>query len=178
MIIDILFAIIILTALIKGYTKGFIVAVFSVIGLMIGLAAAIKLSAVVAFHLKDSVNLPVRWLPIVSFIVVFLAAILLVRMGAAAIQKTMELAMLGWLNRLAGIVLYSLLYIIIFSVILFYSEKVHLITQQTITDSYTYEFIRPWGPKAIDSLGIVLPFFKNMFHELKTFFEAVATKKT
>ncbi len=178
MIIDILFAIIILTALIKGYTKGFIVAIFSVIGLMVGLAAAVKLSAVVAFHLKDSVSLPIRWLPIVSFIVVFLAAILLVRIGAAAIQKTMELAMLGWLNRLAGIVLYSLLYIIIFSVVLFYLDKVHLIKPEAKGDSYTYQFIQPLGPRAIDSLGIVLPFFKNMFNELKTFFEAVAHKET
>ncbi len=177
MIIDILFAIIIITALVKGYSKGFIVAVFSVIGLMVGLAAAIKLSAVVATHLKDSVNLSLKWLPVVSFIVVFLAAILLVRFGAAALQKAVELVMLGWLNRLAGIVLYSLLYIIIFSVVLFYLEKVHFITQESISNSYTYHFIQPWGPRAIESLGIVLPFFKNMFHELKTFFEAVAAKE-
>jgi membrane protein required for colicin V production len=177
-IIDIIFAIIIITALVKGYMNGFIVAIFSVIALMVGLAAAIKLSTVVAAYLKNSDSLSNKWLPVVSFILVFLAVMLLVRLGAAAIQKMMELVMLGWLNRLAGIILYSLLYTIIFSVVLFYLEKIHLLTQEAMSNSFTYQFIQPWGPKAIDSLGIVLPFFKNMFHELETFFAAVATKKT
>lgn len=158
--------------------NGFIVAIFSVIALMAGLAAAVKLSTVVAAHLNGSVSYSNKWLPVVSFILVFLAAMLLVRIGAAAIQKMMELVMLGWLNRLAGIVLYILLYTIIFSVVLFYLEKVHLLTQEAVSNSYAYQFIQPWGRKAIDSLGIVLPFFKNMFHELETFFAAIATKKT
>ena len=177
MIIDILFAIIILTALVKGYSNGFIVAIFSVLALLVGVAAAIKLSTVVAAHLKDSVSISNRWLPIVSFVLVFLVVLLLVRFGAAAIQKTMELVMLGWLNRLAGIVLYSILYTIIFSVVLFYSVKMQALSQETINKSVTYHFIEPWGPGAINSLGIILPFFKNMFHELEAFFQSVATKK-
>jgi len=176
-IIDILFAIIILTALFKGYSNGIIVAIFSMLALLIGVAAAIKLSTVVAGHLKDSVSISNRWLPIVSFVLVFLVVLLLVRLGAAAIQKTMELVMLGWLNRLAGIVLYSLLYTVIFSVVLFYAVKMQVLSQVTINTSATYHFIQPWGPGAIDSLGMIVPFFKNMFHELESFFQSVVTKK-
>jgi membrane protein required for colicin V production len=177
MIIDILFALFIIMAIIKGYSNGFIVAIFSVIGLLVGLAAAIKLSALTAGYLKDSVNISSRLLPAVAFILVFFAAILLVRIGAVAIQKTMELVMLGWLNRLAGIILYILLYTIIFSVILFYSEKVHLLTTETINNSAAYGYIKPLGPKAIDSLGVLFPWFKNMFHELENFFETVTIRK-
>lgn len=177
MIIDILFAIIVILALIKGYRNGVVVAIFSVIGLLVGLAAAIKLSTLVAEYLKDAVNISGKWLPVISFAIVFLAAVMLVRLGAAAIQKTLELVMLGWINRLAGIILYFMLYTIIFSVILFYADKVHLLTTATIVSSGTYNFIQPWGPRAIDSLGVVLPFFKNMFHELEQFFGSVADAK-
>lgn len=177
MIIDILFAILIISALVKGYRNGFIVAIFSVIALLVGLAAAIKLSALMAEYLKDSVNVSVKWLPALSFALVFLGAVLLVRLGAGAIQKTMELVMLGWLNRLAGILLYTLLYLVIFSVILFYAEKVHLLTEQTILDSKTYHFIQPWGPRAIESIAVIMPFFKDMFHELEMFFGKVADSK-
>ncbi|MEO5999297.1 MAG: CvpA family protein [Chitinophagaceae bacterium] len=177
MIIDILFAVLIIMALIKGYTNGLVIAIFSVIALLVGLAAAIKLSTVVAEYLKHSVNISTKWLPVISFILVFLAAVLLVRMAAAAIQKTLELVLLGWLNRLGGIILYVFLYTIIFSVVLFYCEKVHILSVETINHSNTYHFIQPLGPKAIDTLGRVLPFFKDMFHELEAFFGTVSSGK-
>ena len=51
MIIDIIFVILIVLALLQGYRRGLIVAVFSLISIIVGLAAAIKLSAVVANYL-------------------------------------------------------------------------------------------------------------------------------
>lgn len=177
MIIDIVFAALMVLALIKGYSKGFIVAVFSIIALIVGLAAAIKLSATVASYLNDSVNLSAKWLPVISFILVFLIAIFLVRLGAAAIEKAMELAMLGWLNRIAGIFLYAVLYILILSVLIFYLQKTHLLSDHTIAESKTYAFLEPWGLRTIEGLGSLIPFFKGMFHELEAFFEKVAHQK-
>jgi membrane protein required for colicin V production len=72
--------------------------------------------------------------------------------------------------------LYLVLYIVILSVALFYAEKVHLIGADTIAASKTYPFIRPWGPKAMNGIGRVLPFFSNMFHELAAFFAKVSGK--
>ncbi len=55
--IDIIFAILIIIAIVKGYRKGFIIALFSIIGIIVGLAAALKLSAVVAVRLQHNVTL-------------------------------------------------------------------------------------------------------------------------
>ena len=171
--IDIVFVIILILAVFKGFTRGFIVALFSVIALIVGLAAAMKLSAVTAAYLEKSIHLSARWLAILSFILVFLAAALLVRLGAKAIEKTFQMAMLGWVNRLLGIILYFVLYLVIFSVVLFYVEKMGLLSATATTDSATYSFIKPWGPAAIDALGFIIPFFKNMFTELEQFFDRV-----
>jgi len=57
MLIDLIFALLLVMAIIKGYQKGFIVAFFSIIAFIIGLAAALKLSAVVAEYLIQSVNI-------------------------------------------------------------------------------------------------------------------------
>jgi membrane protein required for colicin V production len=46
MILDLVFAVLIILAIIKGYQRGLIVGIFSLIAIIIGLAAAIKLSAV------------------------------------------------------------------------------------------------------------------------------------
>jgi membrane protein required for colicin V production len=115
MIIDIIFVILIVLALIQGYRRGFIVAVFSLVSIIVGLAAAIKLSAVVASRLGHEVKVSDKWLPVISFAIVFIVAVLLIRLGARAIQKLTEAMMLGWANRLGGILLYAVIYVMIFT---------------------------------------------------------------
>ncbi len=177
MLLDLLFIVLMITALVKGYRNGLVVAVFSLLGLLIGLAAALKLSVIMAEYLKGSLNVSVKWLPVLSFILVFLLAVFLVRLGAVAVEKLVQLAMLGWLNRLGGIVLYIVLFVVVLSVGVFYLEKLNLLTPQSIASSKTYPFIKPWGLRAIGALGTVIPFFRNMFQELETFFGQIARIK-
>lgn len=174
MIIDIIVVIILILAAIKGFRQGLIVALFSVIAFIVGLAAAIKLSVVVAGYIGQAVNVSDKWLPIISFAVVFLVVVILVRLGAKFIQKSVELAMLGWINRLGGILLYAALYVLIFSILLFYAEQLSLIKPETIKESVTYEYIQPWGPKLMDGIGKIIPVFKGMFEDLEDFFDGVS----
>jgi membrane protein required for colicin V production len=176
MIIDAIFAVLMVLAIIQGYRRGLIVAVFSFIAIVIGLAAAIKLSAVVANHLGEAVKISDKWLPVVSFILVFVVVIILIRLGARAIQRITEKVMLGWANRLGGIILYVVIYTTVFSILLFYTHQLKLIKPETIQASVTYSFIQPWGPKAIGSLATVIPFFKDMFTELERFFSGMSEK--
>jgi membrane protein required for colicin V production len=176
MIIDIILAVLVILAIIQGFRRGFIIAIFSFIAIFIGLAAAIKLSAVVADHLANSAKISGKWLPILSFAVVFLIVILLVRLGAKLLQKTAEAFTLGWLNRLGGIFFYIAIYITIYSILLFYATKMSIIQPKTIDASVTYSLIEPLGPKAIDALGTLIPFFKDMFGELENFFGKISGK--
>lgn len=176
MIIDIIFAVLIVLAIIQGYRRGFIVAIFSFIAIIIGLAAALKLSAAVANYLGHSVKISEKWLPIVSFAIVFIVVVLLVRLGARAIQRVTETMMLGWVNRLGGIILYVVIYTTVFSVVLFYANQIKLIRPETMQASITYKSIQPFGPKAINGLAAVIPFFRDMFAELEKFFGNVSDK--
>ena len=81
--------------------------------------------------------------------------------------------MLGWLNRLAGILLYALLYACIFSVVLFYADKLHLLKPSMISDSKSYRYIQPIGPKFMSLFEKVLPILKGAFSELAAFFEGL-----
>ncbi len=176
MLIDFIFAVIIVIACIKGYQRGLILAVFSIIAFIIGLAAALKLSTVVADHMKDSISVSAKWLPFISFVVVFFVVILLVRWGGKLIEKTFQVVLLGWLNRIGGIVFFATLYIIIFSIFLFYAEKLQLLKPSVIDSSLTYHFVQPWGPKVIDGFGNIIPVFKDMFAQLEDFFSGLSNK--
>lgn len=176
MLIDFIFATLIILALIKGYQKGLILAIFSIIAFIVGLAAALKLSTVVAAYLKDSISVSARWLPFIAFALVFFIVVLLVRLGARLIEKTFQAVLLGWINRIGGIILYAALYLIILSIFVFYAEKLHLIQPATIQSSVTYKFIQPWGPVIMDNIGRLIPLFKDMFTQLGDFFNSLSNK--
>jgi membrane protein required for colicin V production len=175
-LIDIIFGTLMVIALVKGYKKGLIIALFSIVAYIIGLAAAIKLSTFVAGILENHFTTTGKWLPFISFILVFILVVLLVHWGGKLIEKMAELTMMGWLNKLGGIFFYALIYTIIFSVFLFYAEKIKILSEATIAESFIAPYIKPWGPQIIEGIGKVIPLFKNMFEDLSLFFEHIPDK--
>lgn len=176
MLLDLIYALIIVFAIFHGYRRGLILGLFSLVAVIIGLAAAMKLSIVAGIYISKVIKVSEEWLPLISFIVVFILIVLLIRLGAKAIEKAIELAWLGWVNKLGGIIFYAAIYTIVFSVLLFYAEQMKWLQPETINKSVTYSFVQPWGPKAIDGFGAIIPIFKDMFGELEKFFDGIAKK--
>jgi membrane protein required for colicin V production len=174
MVIDIICAVFVVLAVLKGYGQGLIVGLFSFIAIIIGLAAALKLSAVVAVKIGEATKVSEEWLPLISFIVVFIIVVLLVRLGAKALQNAVEVVMLGWVNRIGGAVFFTAIYLTVFSILLFYAVQMKWLPQSVIDQSIAYSYIQPIGPKMINSFGAILPFFKDMFEELQQFFGTIA----
>jgi membrane protein required for colicin V production len=174
--IDVLFIIFLLLAIFRGLRHGFIIAVVSTIAWIIGIAAAIKLSAVVATYGKAHMHLPPRWLPVLAFLLVFLVVVFGLHAIAKLIEKAIDLAMMGWLNKLMGVLLYAFLYITTLSVLLFYAVQIHLISTHTLAASATYPYIQPWGRATIDEFGKFVPWFEGMFTQLEDFFGQIGNK--
>ena len=177
MFIDTVALVLLIISVFKGFTKGFIVALFSFLAFIIGLAAALKLSTLAANYIGNAVNISQRWLPVLAFFVVFLIVVLAIRLGAKMLEGVVKLAMLGWLNRLGGVIFYILIYFFIFSILLFYAQQLHLLKPQTIEASVSYPWIQPIAPKIMSIMGAVIPFFKDMFDQLLQFFQNVSGKK-
>ncbi len=174
MFIDVVALILLILALFKGWQKGFIVGVFSFFAFVIGLAAALKLSAAVALHLGKNVSVAQQWLPFIAFALVFFVVVFLVRLGAKAIEGVVRLALLGWLNKVGGVVLFALLYMFIFSLLLFYAAGLNLLKPSATEASLMYPFLHLWGSKVVAGLSVAVPFFKDMFYQLTQFFAAAA----
>lgn len=176
MVIDVAFFITMAIAVFKGFSKGFVVALFSFFAYIIGVAAALKLSVVVAYHFESSSSTPAKWIPVLSFALVFIIVVFLVNICGRILKKAASLAMLGSIDRLAGIALYIMIYLLVFSVILFFAEKTMLIKPQTIAASKVHGFVSPWAPVVIDNLGKIIPVFHNLFKQLEIFFGRLSNK--
>ncbi|RAJ85762.1 membrane protein required for colicin V production [Chitinophaga dinghuensis] len=172
--IDVVFAVLMVFAVYKGYTRGLIVAVFSVIGLVLGMAAALKLSSATALYVQRHWNVHFMWLPVLCYICLFTVVVLLVRLGATALQRVVEMVLLGWLNKLGGILLYSLVFIIIYSVLLWIANQLYWLSPETKLQSVVYPYIEKVGPWVLNNIGKVLPIFKDIFTQLQAFFDGAA----
>lgn len=174
--IDIIFFILLLSAAYKGYSRGFILSAMSFFAIIIGLAAAVKLSTVVANWLRESTNISSQWLPFLSFAIAMIGVMVLLRMVANVLQKSVEFLLMGWANKIAGILFYTIIYTLIFSVVLFYAEKMGVLKQDMIASSKCYPFVQPFGIKVINGLGKIVPLFKDLFTQLEAFFSIVSKK--
>lgn len=175
MVIDILFAVTLLLAIFKGWSKGLIVGIFSLLALILGAAAALKLSGSFALYMQSEIGHPSPFWPIVAFVLIFFAVALLVRLIARMLEKTLQLVMLGWFNRLCGVILYAAAYTVLFSIGLWLANQLYLIYPTLKTTSRTYTWLAPIGPSAIAFAGSLIPWFKDIFHQLELFFQTIAS---
>lgn len=172
--IDIIVALLLLWAVIKGWQKGLVMGVFLVLAFAIGLTAAVKCSAMAANYLSEHTSVNARWLPFLSFALVFIGVILLVNLMGKAVEKTLELGMMGWANRLGGVLMYLFIHLFVFSVILFYANQLHLISESAKSQSHSYSLLQPLAPRIIEGIGQIIPFIKDVFKDLEHFFNQLA----
>jgi membrane protein required for colicin V production len=176
MLIDAILVFLLLIATYKGYKRGLIVGLFSFVAIVVGIAAAMKLSVVAASYLQHYFKWEGAWLPAVSYFIVFIGVVLLIQLVANAMEEGVKVVKLGWVNTLGGILLYWLIFLLAYSVVVFYAVELGLFSESTIKTSQSYEYISPLGPKIIDGFATLFPLFKDMFSELENFFAGLSEK--
>jgi membrane protein required for colicin V production len=172
MMLDFIGLALIVLFFIRGYMKGIIVAVFSVLAILLGVVCALKLSHLLASYLLEKGWVTSGWGQLISYIILFVGVILIVRLIAKAIENAIG-GMPGVLNKIIGCILYAALAIVVWSSILWLCNRMHLLTPEGIASSKTYHYISPIAPWVFEQVGKLLPFAKDTFHDLQRFFEKV-----
>lgn len=173
MSIDFIFLIILAWFMMKGYRKGIIHALFSFVAVIVAMMGALKLSQKVStylFNAKSDIN---PWVPMLSYIIVFIAIVFLVNMISRSLDKGLKTIKLGWANRIAGAALYGLIVTFAWSTVLWLANKVNLVKPETKANSKTYAIIEPVAPKGFEIIGAVLPFVKDSYKEIEQLFDNV-----
>ncbi len=170
MILDFAGLTILLLFFIRGYMKGIIVAAFSVIAVVLGIVCALKLSGWLGAWLLSHGWVTSAWSQLISYALLFIGVLLLVRLLAKAIESVAQLTMLGWLNGLIGGALYVFLAAVAWSTVLWIANQMHLISPETIATSKTYGWLQPVAPWLFEHIGRHWSFVKDIFADLQHFF--------
>lgn len=176
MTIDIIALILVILLFVRGYKKGIVVAVCSVVAIILGMACALALSARLSIYLQDKNWVGSGWAPIISYVVLFIGVVWLVRWLARLTDSFSNAILLGWVNKSIGGILYAAAGITLMSSLLWLLHYAHLLSPSTVTGSKTYHYIEPVAPWVFRHIGKILPFARDIFSDMRTFFEGVNQK--
>lgn len=160
----------------KGYRKGIVHVVFSGLAMIVATLGALKLSGKVAVYFFDKNTELSPWIPMLSFLIVFIAIAFFIFLISKTIDSSLKKVKLGGLNRIAGLALYGFIVCFFFSTILWLGDKVNLINPETKANSMSYSFVEPIAPWTFSAAGTVLPFVKSSYEELETILNKVDQK--
>lgn len=171
--LDLITITVLVLGFLRGYRKGVIVAVFSVIAVLLGILCALKLSHLLAAWLREH-GIGGTWAPLVAYVILFVGVGWIVRRGARAIEGLTKAVMLGFVNKLAGGVLYAFISAVVWSSVLWLAARVGVVTPEAAAASKTYAYMEPLAPKVYSGAGTVLPFARDVFGDLSDLFDKAA----
>jgi len=168
--LDIIFIVPLLWAAYRGFNKGLIIEVSTLIAFGLGIWGGIHFSDFVADLLMDKVDS--EYIPIVSFAVTFILIVAGIFVLGKTIEKAVNLVQLKLVNKIGGavfgIVKIALFISVILVIINSYDQKVNIVPKELKESSLLYQPLTEISLQVIpalensnlftaDSLGIIIP---------------------
>jgi len=155
--IDLIIVIILIIALLRGFTDGFVREVASLTGLILGIWGAIRFSSFTAGKLYDWFDMTGQYVGLIAFLVTFGVIVVIIHFIGIIADKLVDTASLGFLNRVLGMVFglfKSVLILSVFFVILnAIDERRPFLPKETIEHSKFFSPIADVAPALFPLIG-------------------------
>ena len=149
--------------------------VFVFLSYLVSLALAFHFSGTVEGYIRAHAGTDSKWHPLLSFFLVLLAGIIAVRLIGKIIERSAEVLLLGFLNRILGILFFACIYVTFFSVALVYLERFDIFSVNSVADSKSLNYLSNFGKWVIDVFSEWLPALKNLFSDTKKIIQQKST---
>ena len=165
--IDILLIIPIIYFAYKGFKNGFIIEIFTLLALLVGIYAGIHFSDGTANLMREHWGFDSEYLPIIAFTFTMLAVGAMIYFGGKFLEKVVDISGLSIANKLGGLgfAIVKALYILSVLIVMIesYDEKGEFMEQETKDSSLLYLPIKNVSTTTIPYLKESALFVKNSF---------------
>lgn len=158
-VIDIIILLCCVPALYNGITKGFISQAFSLVALVLGAWFSFKFAGPLGEWLKSYADLPGPILNVIAFALILVIVVLVLKMTAMTFERLLKVVMLGWLDKLLGVVFALIKAVLIIGLVIVLLDSVlnliPFISSDTLNESILYHPIK-------DIANIIFPYLKEL----------------
>jgi len=159
-LVDIILIILLVSAAISGFVKGFFIELASIVSLILGIWAGSEFSGLVQQWLSKYVDWSHYIMRIISFILIFVFVVLVVHLIATLTEKFVKALSLNIFSRLAGAIFGALKAAFLLSILMIIVTKIEhytitLIPEKEKGESRLYRPIERMAPN-------IFPFLKSL----------------
>jgi uncharacterized membrane protein required for colicin V production len=167
MYLDILLAVVLVWGFVAGFRRGLVYSLFFLVGQIVAVVASLKLSQEASVYISQWFEIPTTYLPIVSFIAVYIATFGLVLLAARAIEQVLKVTQLNLFNKLAGAAVWMVMGVLLLSTAFWYLSRYEIIPEEQVTESNTYQYVEPLSPALLTGIGALLPFLEDVYDDIE-----------
>lgn len=165
--LDVILIIPLVFGAVVGYKKGLLLEVFGILAFVLAIIGGFKLMELGMSYLSEYFEGIDHLLPFISFLVIFIAIILLVNMLGKLVKKMVDMTLLGGVDKFAGAIVGIMKWAIGLSIILWLTNNFGVELPGQDEELVLYPFLTELGPRLITALDVVLPFAEEMLESIK-----------
>ena len=164
--IDIVIAILLAVGGFLGYKRGFLMELFFLSGMVLGVLIGFKLMGTGVEYLHKEFNADTVFLPYLSFLIIFILVVILVTFLGKQIKNSVDKTFLGRVDAAAGAILGALKYMFCVSVIIWLISSFHYsLPEQWTRNSSLFPVTAGFAPHVAGFFSGFLPGFKEIFKQ-------------
>ena len=157
-VLDILLIIPLLVMAYRGFTRGLIIGLATLVALVLGIWAGIRFTDVASVFVGQVIHVNEKLLPVITFTIIFFLILLIVHLFGRMLEKLVNLVALGWLNKLLGgifgIAKAALLLSVLLYLISAFDRHEKLITPTAKENSFLYKPIASIVPRLLPLVNL------------------------
>lgn len=154
--VDIILSLFLLYGLVRGFFRGFLAELASLVGIVAGIYGAIHFSHFLGKILSNFIEWEQQYINLISFAFTFVLIVFLVSLAGKMLTKVAAFAALGIVNRLLGAVFGFVKSAFVASVIIMFfkatNERIEIIEQETLDTSVLYPSVEKIAPIILPSI--------------------------
>ena len=164
--VDIVLALLVVLGAWSGYKEGFLMELISVAAIMLGVLCGFKLMGEGMIFLEERFNADKSTLPYLSFAVIFIIIVVLVRLLGKLVKNSIDKTFLGTVDQAMGSILGAFKTLFLLSIVLWIADSLRFTPKEEWTNgSWLYPFTATLAPRTADWLGGFMPVFKEIFRQ-------------
>ncbi|THH39377.1 CvpA family protein [Neolewinella litorea] len=166
MVIDIVCLIFLAYGFWVGYSRGIISTVLSLVSYIFGVLAAMKFGPIAAEMIFDAFPaVTSAGAFILGVVLLFFLTLVLFRILARGLTGVLESVNINFINQILGGVLSGLFFTFIFSGLVYFGDRSHIISDEVRADSITYPVLAQLPDLVIENAKAIFPIFYDFYEQ-------------
>lgn len=165
MVIDVIFLILAGYGFFTGYSRGIIKTILYTLSVLFGFIIAAKFAPAATDLLMTVTKSDSSFMYLAGFLLCLALTILAIRTFAKGLEGLLRTANINIINQFMGGLLMAGLFTLLYSVLLRFGEKAHLLTADNTKDSMSFQYLKTFPATAKKVSDWVMPTLKESWEE-------------